>query len=237
MKPEFDLYAAEYARLLQDPARDAFASDPGFFHRRKWMVIRDRLMARGLDSSRLNWLDVGCGGGDLIGLAGSNFAQAVGCDPCSAMFPSSASFELHEQPSPTELPFPDESFDLVTAVCVYHHVHGDARTQLTRSVRRVLRPGGLFCIIEHNTWNPVTQLIVRRCPVDADAELLSASVAGNLVRSSRFTVLDTVYFLYLPEIVFRRFGNIERFLRRLPLGGQFALFGCKDDLPARSLRS
>ena len=229
LKPEFDLYAAEYARLLQDPARDAFASDPGFFHRRKWMVIRDRLMARGLDSSRLNWLDVGCGRGDLIGLAGSNFAQAVGCDPCSAMFPSSASFELHEQPSPTELPFPDESFDFVTAVCVYHHVHGDARTQLTRSVRRVLRPGGLFCIIEHNPWNPVTQLIVRRCPVDADAELLSASFARRLVRSSQFTVLDTAYFLYFPDIVFRWIGKIEGPLRGAPIGGQFAVFCRKHD--------
>ena len=38
---EFDRYAPEYSSLLNDPLRDRFASDPVFFHRRKWMLIRD----------------------------------------------------------------------------------------------------------------------------------------------------------------------------------------------------
>ncbi len=229
MKPEFERYAAGYSDLLQDPVRDAFASDSDFFHQRKWAVIRDFLESHGLDKSKLKWLDVGCGQGNLLGLAGGHFAQAAGCDPCSAMFKSPASFELYEQTSPTELPFGDDSFDFVTAVCVYHHVHGDARRQLTQSVRRVLRPGGLFCMIEHNPWNPVTRLIVNRCPVDADAELLSPSLASRLLRSSEFTLLDTTYFLYLPAVVFRWIGTIERPLRRLPIGGQYAIFCRKDD--------
>jgi SAM-dependent methyltransferase len=235
MKPEFERYAANYSDLLRDPIRDGFAGDPAFFHRRKWMVIRDFLAGRNLDSSKLTWLDVGCGQGELIELAGSNFSRAVGCDPSRAMIKSSGSSEVYEQPSPTELPFADKSFDFITAVCVYHHVHGDARGQLTKSIHRVLKPHGLFCMIEHNPWNPLTQLIVKRCPVDAEAELLSASLARRLVRAADFEVLDTTYFLFLPEGIFQRMGAVERTLRRCPLGGQFAVSFQKSSEPVGSI--
>jgi hypothetical protein len=42
---------------------------------------------------------------------------------------------------------------------------------------RVLRPGGVVCIMEHNQWNPVTQLIVRRARMDDGAILSSREAA------------------------------------------------------------
>jgi SAM-dependent methyltransferase len=227
MNPEFDQYASEYSRLLSDPLRDGFASDPAFFHRRKWMLICAYFAQKKLDPSKMSWLDVGCGQGDLLRLAGGSFSRALGCDPSSHMMRSSAQLDVHQQPSPTELPFADESFDFVTAVCVYHHVHGNDRTLLTQSIRRVLKPGGMLCVIEHNPWNPVTQAIVKRCPVDADAELLTAAEAGKLARSADLRILETRYFLYFPEPVFRRIGRIEIPLQKLPFGGQFASFCLK----------
>src|SRR5258707_4623296 len=123
MTPEFDQYALEYARLLGDPARDRFARDPHFFHRRKAALIVDYLAGQKLDPSGLSWLDVGCGQGELLDLAGNLFARAVGCDPSREMIKSCDSAEVYEQASPANLPFPDQSFDFITAVCVYHHVH------------------------------------------------------------------------------------------------------------------
>ena len=41
-------------------------------------------------------------------------------------------------------------------------------------MRRVVRPGGLLCIIEHNPFNPLTRLAVVRCEFDRDAVLLPA---------------------------------------------------------------
>ena len=79
-------------------------------------------------------------------------------------------------------------------------------------------------MIEHNPWNPVTRAIVRRCPVDRDAELLSAPAAKTLLRSAGFEILDTVHFLYLPRDLFTYFGRIERVFGKVPLGGQFAVF-------------
>jgi SAM-dependent methyltransferase len=221
--PEFDRYADSYAELIDDPVRNRFAQDPLYFHRRKWLLI-DRLLKRsGVTARTQRWLDVGCGRGDLLKLAGGNFAQAIGCDPSVSMMPSSATFKMYEQASLVELPFEDNSVDFVTAVCVYHHVHGRARMLLTDEIRRVLAPGGLCCIIEHNPWNPVTRAIVQRCPVDVDAELLTVRRASMLLRTAGFEPLSTDYFLYLPERLFNKLSAIERALCKIPFGGQYAL--------------
>jgi SAM-dependent methyltransferase len=225
--PEFDQYAPTYSTLLRDPVRDRFACGSDFFHQRKWALIRDFLADRETPSNTLDWLDVGCGQGELLRLAGNEFATAVGCDPSKEMLETCSSALIVQQPSPTELPFPDESFDLVTAVCVYHHVRRKQRAELTWSIYRVLKPGGVFCMIEHNPWNLVTQLIVRRCPVDVDAELITASKASRLMRFAGLEIIGTTYFLYFPESIFNRFGWIERCLGKLPGGGQFASFGRK----------
>jgi SAM-dependent methyltransferase len=231
MNAEFDRYAPAYSELLRDPIRDRFAGDSNFFHQRKWALLEEFLGGRGLDPSKLSWLDVGCGEGELLRIAGPHFGRAVGCDPSAEMIRSCAGFETRLQPTMSGLPFEDASFDLVTAVCVYHHVHGDDRALLGASIRRVLKPGGIFCMIEHNPWNPVTRLIVRRCPVDRDAELLTAADAGAVMRSAGLEVLDTAYFLYLPRQVFAYIGRIERLLRGLALGGQFAIFGAAPGRP------
>ena len=224
VNPEFDRYAPKYAALLRDPVRDRFASGSDFFHRRKWMLIRNFLGERDKPSNTLNWLDIGCGQGELLRLAGTEFATAVGCDPSEKMLEACSSAKIVQQPSPTELPFPDESFDFVTAVCVYHHVRLEQRAELTASIYRVLKTGGVFCLIEHNPWNPVTQVVVRRCPLDVDAALLTAFKASRLMRSADLKIIDTTYFLYFPESVFNRIGWLEKYLGRLPAGGQFATF-------------
>jgi len=220
---EFDRFAPSYAELLDDPLRNRFTRDPIHFHRRKWLVIERLLRRFGVTPATLSWLDVGCGQGEVLELAGRNFAEAAGCDPSAGMLSSVASFKTYQQQSLLELPFDNGSFDFVTAVCVLHHVHGQDRTLLANEMKRVLRPGGLCCIIEHNPWNPVTKAIVKRCPVDVDAELLSARTTGRLLTESGFMPISREYFLYLPESLFYPFSAIERVLSLLPLGGQYAL--------------
>lgn len=221
--PEFDRYAPAYTDLLDDPIRSQFAQDPLHFHRRKWLLLRNILEGVGVDVSAQRWLDVGCGQGDLLRLAGPHFAQATGCDPSAVMISRSNSFRVEHQPSLSQLPFDDASVDLVTAVCVYHHVHGPARALLLAEIKRVLTPGGLCCIMEHNPLNPVTRAIVRRCPVDVDAELLPAPEISRLLQFAGFQALSTNYFLYLPERIFNRVSHIEKVLRKVPFGGQYAL--------------
>lgn len=221
--PEFECYASSYQELIDDPLRNRFAQTQNHFHLRKWLVLERLLRNSGADSTTLNWLDVGCGRGDLLEIAGGNFASASGCDLSPSMLPSKASFRVYEQRSPSHLPFDDESMDLVTAVCVFHHVHGQNRRMLSDEIRRVLRPGGLCCIIEHNPLNPITRSIVKRCPLDADAALLTARDVSDLLQFSGFEQMKKEYFLYLPERLYHKFMPIELFFSRIPLGGQYAV--------------
>jgi SAM-dependent methyltransferase len=135
-----------------------------------------------------------------------------------------AGIETRVQQDSLKIPFGDGQFDLVTAVCVYHHVPLEARQTLTSEIGRVLRPGGIFCMIEHNPFNPVTRLIVSRTPVDADAILLPPREARGLTAEAGFALIEQDYFLYFPQALYRYVGGLETLLTKLPLGGQYALF-------------
>jgi len=224
---EFDRYAQNYDELLHDPVRDAFAQNNAFYHRRKWILIENFLERHKLAPGNLEWLDVGCGKGELLSWGRSHFRRIAGCDPSREMARDVGGIEVYLQEAPGTLPFPDASFDFATAVCVYHHVPENHRLPLTREIRRVLRPGGTFCMIEHNPFNPLTRLIVKRSPVDVDARLLSERRAQRYADQAGLPHVESQYFLYLPEKYFDRMGRLEWFLKTLPLGGQYAMFAQK----------
>ena len=90
---------------------------------------------------------------------------------------------------------------------------------------RVLRPGGVLAIVEHNPYNPATRLIVSRTPVDADAILLRRAESRELLKLGGLKIEAQVYFLYLPEKLYNKLPWIESALTRVPLGGQYAVFG------------
>ena len=56
------------------------------------------------------------------------------------------------------IPLEDASFDLAFASCVLHHIEPVERARATSELARVLRPGGLVAIYEHNPLNPLTRL-------------------------------------------------------------------------------
>jgi SAM-dependent methyltransferase len=227
MSAEFDRYARDYENLLRDPIRDRFAAGAEFFHLRKWLVIQDFLRRHSTRSKELCWLDVGCGRGELLHLGQAHFRTALGCDPSAEMLRECEGLAVTHQPEPARLPFDDRSFDFITAVCVYHHLGQAERVALTDEARRVLRPGGLFAIFEHNPANPATRLVVGRAPVDSNAVLLRARESRRLMRAAGLAPLETLYYLYLPQRLFEFAGRLERFLTRIPLGGQYAVFGEK----------
>jgi SAM-dependent methyltransferase len=138
-----------------------------------------------------------------------------------------AGLDVRLQPENGVLPFADSSFEVVTAACVYHHLHPAERFALTAEAYRVTRPGGLFVIFEHNPWNLATQLIVRRTPVDANAVLLTAPQTRAQLRKAGFSVRKTSYYLYFPQTLYRRLSKFERLLGAIPAGGQYAVFACR----------
>lgn len=227
MSAEFDNYAAAgYGKLLQDPLRRRFAGSR-FFFERKLTLLRTRYEQHASATRSASWLDLGCGEGTLLQMGKEYFRDVAGCDVSAGMIQGCEALNVREQVSPRQIPFADESFDLVTAVCVYHHVDIADRPFLTTDVSRVLKPKGLFCVIEHNPFNPIAQFIVWRCPLDVQAHLLTPFEATRLVRSAGMKFLETNYFLYLPERLYGRFSRVEARMSRVPFGGQYALMSQK----------
>ena len=107
-------------------------------------------------------LDVGCGSGALtIACAKRNpKATMVGCDIWSGSYKSEFSKKLcqdnakaegvenvrFEEGNAVNLPFADESFDLVTSNYVYHNIMGQNKQKLLLETFRVLKKGGVFVI-------------------------------------------------------------------------------------------
>jgi len=233
-RPEFDKYAASYEVLLKDPVRDRFGGGPVFFQERKRDLIQAYCRRHGLLTQSMRYLDVGCGKGDLLALLRDDFAGVAGCDPSTEMLASSENVEVRRQTDSGRIPYEDGEFDFVTAVCVYHHVPIAERAALSREVNRVMKPGGVFAIIEHNPYNPVTRRIVSRTPVDANAILLKPSESTEILQQAGFALQEFQYFLFVPEFIYRRVGDaLEQRLGKFPLGGQYAVFATKNDSRAR----
>ncbi|MGY3343464.1 MULTISPECIES: class I SAM-dependent methyltransferase [unclassified Bradyrhizobium] len=225
MSELFDQYRSNYRDVVQSSI-DFSGLPHSFFMRPKADLLRE-LIARRLGSARPAMLDVGCGVGSfhplLRGIAGS----LTGIDV------SSASIEQARTDNPggdyrsfdgRNFPFDDGSFDLVTAICVLHHVAPAQWTHFVNEMRRVVRPGGLACIIEHNPLNPLARLAVARCEFDDDAVLLSARKARRLMAASDLREIGAHHFLLLPwEAEPAR--RVEGALRGLPLGAQYIAFG------------
>lgn len=60
-----------------------------------------------------------------------------------------------------EMPYPDDSFDAVVSSFVTHHLMGEDKVRAFKEVRRVLRPGGRFYIVDFGPpFNLLTRLQV-----------------------------------------------------------------------------
>jgi SAM-dependent methyltransferase len=92
-------------------------------------------------------LDAGCGtGGTTIDLAELGPVTGLDFSPDALGYAQSRGLQRLIRGSIEQLPFPDNTFDLVTCFDVlYHRAVGDERTAL-REFRRVLRPGGIALV-------------------------------------------------------------------------------------------
>lgn len=91
-------------------------------------------------------LDLGCGNGKTVStlldlgyrVTGADFSETA-VDMCRENFGDSAAFVACDI---LDLPFPDGSFDYVTAVHVLEHIGDPDMGRAASEIRRVLRPGG-----------------------------------------------------------------------------------------------
>jgi SAM-dependent methyltransferase len=220
---EFDRYSNSYTKHV-DKALPPWAGGVEKFVRIKvWHLLRE-VARRGLIAASADLLDAGCGVGLADACLRPHFRSVTGLDV------SSASLELAEARNPGvryvhydggEFPFDGESFDVVLVTCVLHHIPPAGRPAFFSNVRRVLKPGGVLLIYEHNPRNPLTRGVVSRCELDRDAVLLGAEECFATARTAGFVEPDTRYLTFLPTSLPAWLQVEETLFARVPMGTQY----------------
>jgi 2-polyprenyl-3-methyl-5-hydroxy-6-metoxy-1,4-benzoquinol methylase len=225
----FDAYQDTYQQAIQG-AIDFLGQSHDFFIEAKAEVTANLISERCGDIRQTKILDVGCGTGVFSGCMARRGVQVHGIDVAEKVVERardavpSGSFSTYDG---QHIPHPDDEFDVVIAVNVFHHIQPGMRDTLLADMRRVTRRGGVTMLMEHNPYNPLTLRAVRRCAFDHDAVLLKRSEAMARLRRAGFTDVYSRYIIFVPFDGFMHRWT-QRWLGRWPLGAQYFALGCKD---------
>jgi SAM-dependent methyltransferase len=223
---DYDRYRDRYSEKLDRAVSFAGTSHDFFTRAKAEELVRLARLYLG-DQALLDALDVGCGIGLTDRHLAGRFRSLTGTDVTPGVLETAARenpgvrYELAER---GRLPFDDAAFHLVFAVCVLQVIAHGERPQFVAELARVTRPGGLVVVFEHNPYNPLTRLVVRRCEFGEDARMLGMPEAERLLGDNGVTPIDRGFLLVFPSRRTRVLA-IERALSRLPLGAQYYLAG------------
>ena len=170
-------------------------------------------------------LDVGCGTGRLAKRLAAAGYDVTGADPSTGMI------EVLERNAPEvkavvasgeSLPFDSGSFGASYCVAVMHHVAEEGAVSRTLSeMVRVVQPGGLVLVWDHNPLNPYWRRLMARVPQDTGEERLIGrrELIAGLERAGA-EILAAERLGAVPDFVSPRAlpaaARLERVVERLP---------------------
>jgi SAM-dependent methyltransferase len=221
-KAEFDEFAKTFADVASQNT-SFFDDDYHYFGR-----CRSNLVKKFAGEHVETILDFGCGVGLGISPLREVFpnSRIVGCDPSEDSLTLARTQEPNSEFLQANAIPPVPQFDVITAVCVFHHIAPADRPGALRYCFERLKPGGRMFIFEHNPYNPVTQHLVSRCPVDRDAILLRPSETATRMQQAGFALTAREYYLFFPKPL-ALLRPLETSLGWLPLGGQYFVAGTR----------
>lgn len=220
---EFDKFAEAYRDIHTRNVQSVSGEDSTYFAEYKIKEIRARF-----GKLKGSFLDLGCGDGITAEFVNKYFPamkydgidiSEKSVEIANSRKTLSSSFRVYDGYT---IPFKNNTFDVVFMACVLHHILPSKRRRIIRECRRVLKPGGKLIIFEHNTYNPVTRKVVNDCIFDEDAILLSSREAERRMRQARMHNIECRYTIFFPRKgIFTKFVPLEKYLSKIPLGGQY----------------
>lgn len=176
-----------------------------------WFVARRRillsLLKRSIASkSGLEILDAGCGGGATMKSLG-RYGRVLGME----ISPQAAEYNREQGRrvvlgSVEEMPFPDDSFDLVLALDVIEHVSDDLGA--LKELFRVLRPGGSLLV----TVPALRMLWSEHDVANGHYRRYTSGELGRRAKTAGLEVVDTGYFntiLFPAILAVRTLGRLR----------------------------
>lgn len=122
-------------------------------------------------------------------------------------------------------------FDLVVSFNVFHHIGPAERNIAAKALRACMKPKAKLVIWEHNPFNPFTRIIVRLCPFDEDAKLLSLNMAKRLFGKNSYHYVQHEYVNVFPPKLqqINMVKAIEKKLIKVPIGAQYWVMFANDE--------
>jgi SAM-dependent methyltransferase len=222
--PTYDGYRDSYVDDLDAAVRFS-GKDHEFFTRRKadeLLELAERYVAA---ARTLNALDVGCGIGLTDSFLVGRFASLTGVDVTPGVLERAAERNLdahYELYDGERLPWGEETFDVTFCAGVVQVLPPERRSAFLGELRRVTDGRGIVVVFEHNPYNPLTRLAVRRFSLGHDAQMLPARHLVDLAERAGLAVLERAHILLLPSDS-PAARKVERRLERLPLGAQYVV--------------
>lgn len=219
---DFDRYANGYVNDVDRSV--SFTGRNSTFYARRKVEILEEITLRGpgpLDG--LSVLDVGCGTGTTDQVLCPFVRSLHGVDVSKEMLLRArrnvpgAQFSWYDGET---LPFDEGTFDVVVAICVFHHIPISQRDRVVAEMVRVSRPEGVVAVFEHNPYNPLTRHAVNTCELDRDAVLLPPRETIGLLKQSADVEPEYRHYLFSP-LGGAPGRSLDRHLRKIPFGGQY----------------
>ncbi|HEX5539531.1 MAG TPA: class I SAM-dependent methyltransferase, partial [Methylophilaceae bacterium] len=195
-KAEFDQYAETYDDVLNDSTPLNLSENVYFAE------YKIALTAKLLGPAKPAYvLDFGCGAGRSLPYLASYFpdARLFGYDV------SPASLAVAKRRVPKLTTFSDwseigsDSFDLIIAANVFHHIPPAERRFSLERCREALTASGSLFLFEHNPYNPATRWMFDHCPFDVGAEMLCLRAAKRLAANAGMRLKQHGYTLFFPR--------------------------------------
>jgi SAM-dependent methyltransferase len=226
---DFDAFADDYRNIHTQNIRLS-GVDSYYFAEMKVKLLRPYE-----SNSNLQILDVGCGDGTTEYFMHQYFPKWLlrGIDVSEESIKEAhqknieaAVFEVYDG---AHIPAADNTVDIVFIAGVLHHVSFDLHLKIMEEVHRVLKPGGRLYLFEHNPLNPVTKYLVNTCVFDKEAKLLRSRYCATILKAARLSIKKMDFIIFFPRKgILSKFIFLEKYLRWLPLGGQYFVRATKE---------
>lgn len=221
---EFDRHAADYRQQHRQNIA-LTGEEPSYFAEYKVRDFKALLAGAGLPTDG-RFLDFGSGVGASVEPFQQHLPNAslvcadVSAESLALSKQSHGGSVEHVWMPEGRLPLGDNTFDGAFACCVFHHIPAEQHESALAEIRRVLKPGGLLMVYEHNPFNPLTVRAVRTCPFDENAVLLTARQLRSRALAAGLKFHKSDYRVFFPASL-AGLRPLEDRLRWLPIGAQY----------------